>query len=163
MPVTFWGEAAKRVAPGETFWSDEAVLVLPEGHYLAFTWTIRTAAPGKTFPYNVEGMLVSAYDAPGNYAGQESNAAFSVSDKLLVLPSYIGYKKKVAKSSYSWETPLHKGYGPQRMNIPTGRRGLPKGLEPGMGCGISDQDGGEPMMRPLTDLGWTRLSRGMRC
>ncbi|AIQ67066.1 SGNH/GDSL hydrolase family protein [Paenibacillus graminis] len=97
VPVTFWGEAAKQVAPGETFWSDEAVLMLPEGHYLAFTWTIRTAAPGKTFPYNVEGMLVSAYDASGNYAGQESNAAFSVSDKLLVLPSYIGYKKKVAK------------------------------------------------------------------
>ncbi|MNC19782.1 GDSL-like Lipase/Acylhydrolase [compost metagenome] len=85
------------MAPGEAFWSDEAALVLPEGHYLAFTWTIRTAAPGKTFPYNVEGMLVSAYDAPGNHAGQESGDSFSVSDKLLVLPSYIGYKKKVAK------------------------------------------------------------------
>ncbi|KWX72932.1 GDSL family lipase [Paenibacillus riograndensis] len=97
VPVTFLGETAKHVAPGEAFWSDEAALVLPEGHYLAFTWTIRTAAPGKTFPYNVEGMLVSAYDAPGNYAGQESDAAFSESDKLLVLPSYIGYKKKVDK------------------------------------------------------------------
>ncbi|QQZ63388.1 SGNH/GDSL hydrolase family protein [Paenibacillus sonchi] len=97
VPVTFLGETAKQVAPGEVFWSDEAALVLPEGHYLAFTWTIRTAAPGKTFPYNVEGMLVSAYDTPGNYAGQESDASFSVSDKLLVLPSYIGYKKKVDK------------------------------------------------------------------
>ncbi|MGN7763165.1 SGNH/GDSL hydrolase family protein [Paenibacillus sp. 22594] len=97
VPVTFSGAAAKQVAPGETFWSDEASVTLPEGHYLAFTWTIRTAAPGKTFPYNVEGILVSAYDAPGNLAGQESNASFRVSDNLLVLPSYIGYKKKVSK------------------------------------------------------------------
>ncbi|WP_019913426.1 SGNH/GDSL hydrolase family protein [Paenibacillus sp. HW567] len=97
IPVTFTGEASKQVAPGEAFWSDEAELSLPEGHYLAFTWTIRTIAPGKTLPYNVEDVLVSAYDGPGHLAGQESADSFSESGKLLVLPSYIGYKKKVDK------------------------------------------------------------------
>ncbi|CAH1224310.1 hypothetical protein PAECIP111892_05470 [Paenibacillus auburnensis] len=97
VPVTFTGAYSKVVAPGECFWSDEASLDLPEGHYLAFTWTIRTAAPGKSFPFNVEGILVSAYDADGNLAGQSSADTFTESDKLLVMPSYIGYKKQVAK------------------------------------------------------------------
>lgn len=97
IPVTFAGEVSKQVAPGEAFWSDEAALVLPEGHYLAFTWTLSAAAPGKTFPYNVEDNLVSAFDAPGHLAGQESADSFSVSNKLMVLPSYIGYKKQVDK------------------------------------------------------------------
>lgn len=97
VPVTFAGAGSKAVAPGECFWSDEAGLDLPEGHYLAFTWTIRTPAAGKSFPFNVEGILVSAYDAAGNLAAQESADAYSESDKLLVMPGYIGYKKQVAK------------------------------------------------------------------
>ncbi|WP_342564382.1 GDSL-type esterase/lipase family protein [Paenibacillus sp. FSL R7-0345] len=95
--VSFAGADSRQVAPGECFWSDEAQLELPEGHYLAFTWTIRTLAAGKSFPYNVEGMLVSGFDAPGNLAGSEAAAGFSESDKLLVAPSYIGYKKQVAR------------------------------------------------------------------
>lgn len=97
VPVTFAGAVSRAVAPGECFWSDEAGLQLPEGHYLAFTWTIRTAAPGKSFPYNVEGMLVSGYDAEGSLAGSVTAEGFTESDKLLVLPSYIGYKKQVKK------------------------------------------------------------------
>ncbi|WP_246187878.1 SGNH/GDSL hydrolase family protein [Paenibacillus tengchongensis] len=97
VPVTFGGAAAKTVAPGETFWSDEARLELPEGHYLAFTWTIRTAAAGPSVPFNVEGMLVSGYDATGELADSESGGGFVLSDKLLVAPSYIGYMKQVQK------------------------------------------------------------------
>lgn len=97
IPVTFGGEGPRQVAPGECFWSDEAKLELPEGHYLAFTWTIRTLAAGKSFPYNVEGMLVSGFDAHGDLAGSETAEKFSESDKLLAAPSYIGYKKQVAK------------------------------------------------------------------
>lgn len=96
VPVTFGGQGSRTVLPGELFWSDEALLELPEGHYLAFTWTLKAAA-GKSVPFNVEGMLVTAYDAPGHLAAQESAEFFSVSDKLQVLPSYIGYKKQVAK------------------------------------------------------------------
>ncbi|AIQ45155.1 GDSL family lipase [Paenibacillus sp. FSL R7-0273] len=95
--VTFNGAGSRQVAPGECFWSDEVQLELPEGHYLAFTWTIKTPAPGKSFPYNVEGMLVSGFDAPGSLAGSETAEGFTESDKLLVAPSYIGYKKQVAK------------------------------------------------------------------
>jgi lysophospholipase L1-like esterase len=97
VPVTFAGEASRLVNPGEKFWSDEALLELPEGHYLAFTWTLKTAEAGKSVPFNVEGILVSAYDAPGNLAAQESAESFSMSDKLLVLPGFLGYKKEVAK------------------------------------------------------------------
>ncbi|AIQ39387.1 SGNH/GDSL hydrolase family protein [Paenibacillus sp. FSL R5-0912] len=96
VPFTFAGEASRLVKPGEKFWSDEARLDLPEGHYLAFTWTLKADA-GKSVPFNVEGMLVSGYDAPGNLAAQETADAFSVSDKLQVLPSFLGYKKEVAK------------------------------------------------------------------
>ncbi|MEK5277515.1 MULTISPECIES: SGNH/GDSL hydrolase family protein [Paenibacillus] len=95
--VTFEGNVSKPVAAGECFWSDETSINLPDGHYLAFTWTIKTTAAGKSIPFNVEGMLATAYDAPGNLAAQESADGFTESDKLLVLPSYIGYKKAVNK------------------------------------------------------------------
>lgn len=126
VPVTFRGEASRNVAPGEQFWSDEALLELPEGHYLAFTWTLKTAAAGKSIPFNVEGMLVSGYDAPGNLAAQETAEAFSESDKLQVLPSFLGYKKNVTKKLVFLGIQLRKAYGPRRMSIPTGRQELPK-------------------------------------
>lgn len=95
IPVTFAGKAAKKVTPGEKFWSDGVSIYLPEEHYLSFTWTITSFSPGSTIPYNVEQMLVTAYDAPGNVAHQEAAASFTESDNLLVFPSYIGYKKDV--------------------------------------------------------------------
>ncbi len=95
--LTFEGKASKTVAAGECFWSDETSIVLPENHYLAFTWTIRTLTAGKSVPFNVEGMLATAYDAPGNLAAQDSEDGFTASDNLLVLPSFIGYKKSVTK------------------------------------------------------------------
>ncbi|KAI7262635.1 hypothetical protein KC345_g9358 [Hortaea werneckii] len=97
VPFTFAGEASRLVKPGEQFWSDEALLELPEGHYLAFTWTVNTITTGRTIPFNVEGMLVSAYDAVGNLAGQDSADSFNLSENLQVLPSFLGYKKDVAK------------------------------------------------------------------
>ncbi|WP_405107373.1 GDSL-type esterase/lipase family protein [Paenibacillus sp. FSL K6-1217] len=97
VPVTFGGDLSRQVKSGEQFWSDELLLELPEGHLLAFTWTLKTAGAGKSFPFNVEGMLVSGYDAPGTLAAQESASGFSESDKLQVLPSFLGYKKDVTK------------------------------------------------------------------
>ena len=97
VPVTFDGESGKAVEPGETFWSDPVHIELPEGHYLAFTWTITAPAAGKTFPYNVEQMLVSAYDAPGRHADEESAEPFALSEKLLVAPAFIGYAKAVER------------------------------------------------------------------
>ncbi|MNI17895.1 GDSL-like Lipase/Acylhydrolase [compost metagenome] len=83
------------VAPGETFWSDPVDLNLPEGHYLAFTWTITTLTPAKSFPYNTEQLLVTAYDAVGKHADEETAESFVPSENSLVLPAFIGYKKKV--------------------------------------------------------------------
>lgn len=95
--VLFEGSTTRNVKPGESFWSDEIALELPEGHLMVFTWTLTTRSSGRTIPYNVEGILVSAYDAPGNLAAQESADFFALSDNLLVLPSFIGYKKQVNK------------------------------------------------------------------
>lgn len=95
--LTFDGELTKTVLPGEKFWSDEVHIDIPDGHYLSFTWTISTTISGKTVPYNTEQMLVTAYDAPGNVAEHESSILFQKSENLLVLPSYIGYKKQVNK------------------------------------------------------------------
>ena len=97
VPLTFEGSSNKIVQPGEKFWSDEVQIELPEGHYLSFTWTISTHSSGKTVPYNTEQMLVTAYDAPGNLAQQESSTSFQQSENLLVVPSFIGYKKDVDK------------------------------------------------------------------
>jgi lysophospholipase L1-like esterase len=97
VPLTFEGNFFKTVQPGEKFWSDDVQIEIPEGHYLAFTWSITTSSSGKTVPYNTEQMLVTAYDAPGNLAHQESAMSFHESENLLVIPSFIGYKKHVDK------------------------------------------------------------------
>lgn len=97
VPVTFGGDSGKLVAPGETFWSDPVHIDLPEGHFLAFSWTISACSAGMSVPYNTEQMLVTAYDAPGNLAGEEADGGFALSEKLLVLPSFIGYAKQIDK------------------------------------------------------------------
>lgn len=94
--IAFAGSATREVEPGEQFWSDPVAIHLPEGHLLAFTWTI-TAPPGTSIPYNTEQMLVSAYDAPGNHAGVESADGFKASANLLVLPAFIGYVRPVRR------------------------------------------------------------------
>lgn len=92
--VTFDGEVSKEVAPAEKFWSDSVHIDVPAGHDLVFTWTI-TASAGRSFPYNTEGLLVSALEAEGNQADKEQGALFTVSENRLVLPAFIGYKKQV--------------------------------------------------------------------
>ncbi|ASA25931.1 SGNH/GDSL hydrolase family protein [Paenibacillus donghaensis] len=133
VPVTFAGRACKQVAAGEVFWSDEAVLKLPEGHVLAFTWTLKTRASGKSIPFNVEGMLVSAYDAPGQLASQDTADGFSVSDKLLVLPSYIGYKKEVTKELVFLGDSITQGVRTEKDKYDYWAAGIAEGLGPDYG------------------------------
>jgi len=96
VPVTFGGSTSRLVRPGETFWSDPVELTLPEGHDLAFTWTI-AAGSGRSVPYNVEQMLVTAFDAPGKHAEDAGAEAFTLSEKKLVMPAWIGYRKNVKR------------------------------------------------------------------
>ncbi|WP_178024005.1 GDSL-type esterase/lipase family protein [uncultured Paenibacillus sp.] len=94
--VTFdGGSGTRRIVPGEKFWSDPVKIDLPEGHLLAFTWTISTDAGGKTVPYNTEQMLVTAYDAPGACAEAAGAEGFAPSENLLVLPALIASAKPV--------------------------------------------------------------------
>ena len=94
MEVTFDGKRSKEVAPAEKFWSDAVHIHVPPGHDLVFTWTISTSV-GRSFPYNTEGLLVSAFEAEGNMADEEQAVPFITSENCLVLPAFIGYKKQV--------------------------------------------------------------------
>lgn len=97
--LTFGGEPSRVVEPGETFWSDDAVIDIPEGHYLAFTWTI-TLLSGEGeggIPYNTETPLASVFDAPGMAAGEASSASFRPSENILVVPDFIGYQREADK------------------------------------------------------------------
>ncbi|MDQ0110586.1 hypothetical protein [Paenibacillus harenae] len=87
----FDSSVARLVMPGEKFWSDAARIIIPEGHYLAFSWTVTTSSSGVSFPYNTENPLVSAYDAPGFAAGQiiaEVLSQEAPRDNLLI-PEYM--------------------------------------------------------------------------
>ncbi|MFD2699755.1 SGNH/GDSL hydrolase family protein [Paenibacillus shunpengii] len=94
-PITFEGEYTKHVQPGEQFWSDAVTINVLPGRDLVFTWTLTTEAAGKSFPYNTEGLLVSAYAAEGRRASEESGASFTALENQLVLPAFIGYKRQV--------------------------------------------------------------------
>ncbi|MCM3783328.1 SGNH/GDSL hydrolase family protein [Neobacillus mesonae] len=94
VPITFEGKYSKEVASGEQFWSDPVHIDVLPGRDLVFTWTISILSSGKSFPYNTEGLLVSAFEAEGDQAGEESGQAFSASDNRLVMPAFIGYKKQ---------------------------------------------------------------------
>lgn len=93
VPVTFDGSLTRLVRPGETFWSDSVEIELPQGHDLAFSWTIASGS-GRSVPYNTEQMLVTAYNTPGKHADEAEGDLFALSENLLVMPAWIGYKKQ---------------------------------------------------------------------
>lgn len=97
VPLTYDSSFSKLVIPGEMFWSDALTFTIPEGNYLAFTWTITSMAAGHSFPFNTEGLLVSAYDAPGHAAVQASSDLYRKSVNCLVLPDFVGYERACAK------------------------------------------------------------------
>lgn len=98
VPFTFRGNKSKEVQPGERFYSDEITIDIEPGHDLVFSWTIAVEKPGKSVPYNIEDMLATAFYTDGHLAGQESPEHFQAADKLLVLPAFIGYRKKTVKN-----------------------------------------------------------------
>ncbi len=52
-PLTFDGSLSRTVQPGESYWSDDVPLDIPEGHYLVFQWTVR----GKNMPYTPDKII----------------------------------------------------------------------------------------------------------
>jgi hypothetical protein len=77
VPVTFGGERMRRVEPGEEFLSDEAEIDLPEGHDLAFTWTVTNLQDAPAIPYARESIL-AAYVKWGGGAGDPSADGFAI-------------------------------------------------------------------------------------
>ncbi|WP_235775204.1 MULTISPECIES: SGNH/GDSL hydrolase family protein [Paenibacillus] len=133
MPITFNGVPVKNVAPGEKFWSDEVDLELPEGHFLAFTWTITATKPGKSVPYNVEQNLASAYEAPGNRAADSGAASFKPTDNLQMLPSFIGYRKKVSRNLVFFGDSITQGVRTARDRYEFWAARIAEGLGPDYG------------------------------
>jgi lysophospholipase L1-like esterase len=85
-PVRFDGETGKDVVAGERFWSDPVDLEIPEGHLLAFTWSISTFGVASPVPY-AHVPIASSFTARGaSPAGQESAAGFVSSGERLVAP-----------------------------------------------------------------------------
>lgn len=77
VPVLFSGEQTKLVAPGEEFLSDEAALDLPEGHDLAFSWTLTQLQDAPAIPYARESIL-AAYSRWGGGAADRSADGFAI-------------------------------------------------------------------------------------
>jgi len=75
--VRFGGERIKLVSPGEEFLSDEAELTLPEGHDLAFSWTVTRLQETPAIPYARESIL-AAYSRWGGGAAQQSADGFAI-------------------------------------------------------------------------------------
>ncbi|MCL6457724.1 MAG: SGNH/GDSL hydrolase family protein [Gorillibacterium sp.] len=95
--LTFDGKTERNVRPGERFWSDEAAFVIPNNHYIAFTWAICVNTPEEQLAYNAETLLASAYEASGNRVDQSSADGYTLQENQMVLPALIAYEKKVAK------------------------------------------------------------------
>ncbi|MBR4420684.1 MAG: SGNH/GDSL hydrolase family protein, partial [Clostridia bacterium] len=101
--ITFNGSSQKKVASGEQFYSDAVTLNIPEGHFLAFTWAIKVnLSSGPSVPFT-ESTFASCYKKSGDYASQESDSGFVLSDstfgtQVLVAPNKILYKRPKGKN-----------------------------------------------------------------
>lgn len=96
-PVTFGGEVSRDVEKGELFWSDQVSVLIPEHHFLAFSWSITVDGFENGLPFNTETLLASAYEAEGDLAGQASATLYAPAGNRQVLPSLLAYEKAVSK------------------------------------------------------------------
>lgn len=133
VPVTFGGRSSKTVEPDECFWSDEVNIALPQGHFLAFTWTLTALSPGKSFPYNCEQNIASAYEAPGSAAAESAASSFNRADNLQVLPSFIGYRKDTLKNLVFFGDSITQGVRTERDGYAFWAARIAEGLGPDYG------------------------------
>ena len=101
--VTFNGQTQKTVEEGEKFYSDAVNVNLPEGHFLAFTWSIKVNLPSGPSLLCSEVNFASCYKKAGDYASQESYNGFALSDsmfgtQIMVAPNKILYKRPKGKT-----------------------------------------------------------------
>lgn len=100
--ITFGGQTTKSVAPGEEFTSDDVLMNIPEGHFLAFTWTIKVSTTsGGSVPFT-ESTFATCFKKQGEFASQESEEGFVTGnamfgDQVLVAPNKILYQHPVEK------------------------------------------------------------------
>ncbi|HAJ98369.1 MAG TPA: SGNH/GDSL hydrolase family protein [Ruminococcus sp.] len=83
--ITFDGNSGKSVTAGESFWSDSVKLVIPEGNYLVWEWTVQ----GELIPCTK--MTELAY----SYIVKENEPIYNME---IPLPKLIGAKRDVKKN-----------------------------------------------------------------
>ncbi len=89
VPVTFDGLQTRAVAPGEVFLSDEVALELPEGHDLAFSWTVTRVSDVPAIPCAAESVM-AAYAKPSGGAGAAASDGFAMEfNGRAALPSLL--------------------------------------------------------------------------
>lgn len=76
-PVTFGGSPTRMVEPGEVFLSDEIDFNLPEGHDLAFSWTVTNLQDTPAIPCAHESIL-AAYSKWGGGADDPRADGFAI-------------------------------------------------------------------------------------
>lgn len=117
--ITFDAQTSKSVGEGEEFRSDSVTMNIPEGHFLAFTWTIKVAvAEGPSVPFT-ESSFATCFKKNGDYASQESKEGFvtgnaTFGDNVLVAPNKIEYKRPKGKNLVFVGDSITQGVATQR-------------------------------------------------
>lgn len=101
--ITFGGQNTKVVDSGEEFTSDDVSINIPDGHFLAFTWSIKVSAnKGGSVPFT-ESTFATCYKKQGVCASQENADGFATGnamfgDQVLIAPNKILYQHSVEKN-----------------------------------------------------------------
>lgn len=131
VPVTFGGLRTRTVAPGEVFLSDEVELELPEGHDLAFSWTVTRLTREPAIPCAVESIM-AAYAKPGGGAEDASSEGFAVEfNGRAALPSLLLRRAPSERLIAFLGDSITQGYGTgegrEAFWVARVIRGLPEG------------------------------------
>ncbi len=118
-PITFAGERSKAVKSGEEFTSDSVKINIPEGHFLAFSWTLKVAsAKAPTVPFT-ESTFETCFKKNGEFAAQEERDGFvtgngTFGDQVLVAPNKIQYQRPKGKNLVFLGDSITQGVSTQR-------------------------------------------------
>lgn len=96
--VRFDGQAGREIAPGETFWSDEATFSLPEGHFLVWEWEIE----GCEIPCTMDSQAL-CYTGP--------DAEHLSCDTFCPMPDLFGAQREVKNRIVFWGDSITQGCG----------------------------------------------------
>lgn len=108
-PVTYDGQATKRVEAGERFWSDPVTLEIPEEKYLVFSWCI-SFDYGAIVPYTPDCRSMCGI-ADGDHSAEAEQSAFRLSEDI-PMPNLFGADIDVKRRIVFVGDSITQGIGP---------------------------------------------------